>query len=230
MNECVTSKELDICYSMVVCLMGDCVDEEWLQGKECLKQRKMKLSSENVVREVLTKAVDDGKIDALLGNFNKKEAAKNVPKVGTKKLNAPKLTNATFSYRYLSECPNRMMLLFQGLLKAELIDPNTKPDDFMELFEGKPSDVKVKWTGSLASLWYLFKVMLEKGYVVKPEGVGQWIVVQSHFVDAKSKMFADFNKQKSPLKLKNVLETVAELLNPNFRHTDLTDRADNIYE
>gem|GEM_PF-5604624 len=65
MNECVTSRELDVCYAMVVCLMGDCVDKVWLQGKENLKQRKMKLASENVVREVLTKAIDDDKFDAL---------------------------------------------------------------------------------------------------------------------------------------------------------------------
>ena len=222
MNECVTSRELEICYTMVVCLMGDCADKKWLQGKENLKQRKMKLASENVVREVLTKAVDDGQIDALLGNFKKMEAGSNAgSKAGDKKAKksaTPKLTKATFSYRYLSECQNRLMLLFQGLLKAELIDGDTKPDDFLALFEGKPSDVKIKWKGSLASLWYLFKVMLEKGYVVKPEGVGQWIVVQSHFVDAKSKMFADFNKQKPPLKLKEVLGMLAELLNPNFEH------------
>ena len=223
MNECVTSKELDICYTMVTFLMGDCTNEEWLHDKENLKQRKMKLSSENVVREVLNKAIDDGKIEGLLENFKKMEPAKKEPKVGTKKSNAPKLTNATFTYRYLEKCRQRIMLLYQGLLKAELIDGDTKPDDFMTLFGGKPSDVKVKWTGSLASLWYLFKVMLEKGYVVKPEGVGQWIVVQSHFVDGKSKMFADFNKQKPPLKLKNVLETVAELLNPNFMNTDCSD-------
>ena len=170
------------------------------------------------------------------GNANGKAGSNAGSKAGDKKAKksaTPKLTKATFSYRYLEKCRQRIMLLFQGLLKAELIDGDTKPDDFLALFEGKPSDVKIKWKGSLASLWYLFKVMLEKGYVVKPEGVGQWIVVQSHFVDAKSKMFADFNKQKPPLKLKEVLEVLAELLNPNFEHTDrtgFTDRSDNIYE
>ena len=170
--------------------------------------------------------VYNGNVNGKAGSSAGSSTGSQVGDKKVKKSNAPKLTSATFTYRYLSECSNRLMLLYQGLLKAELIDGDTKPDDFMALFEGKPSDVKVKWTGSLASLWYLFKVMLEKGYVVKPEGVGQWIVVQSHFVDAKSKMFADFNKQKSPLKLKNVLETVAELLNPNFMHTERTDNTD----
>ncbi len=206
MNECVTYNELKPVYEMFVLLMGDCTDEEWLCVKRKLKAKKQELAGEDALRDALSRAVDNGRIELMMGKSQKKEAKRSV---------APKLTNATFAYRYLNECPNRIMLLYQGLVKGELIDKTTKPDDFMALFEGKPSNVKIKWLGSLASLWYLFKVMLGKGLVVKPEGVGQWIVVQSHFVDERSKMFADFNKQKPPLKLKEVLEVMAELLNPN---------------
>lgn len=125
-----------------------------------------------------------------------------------------KLSDATFTYRYLEESPQRPMLLYQRLMKGNFISPATPPDDFMQLFEGEPSDVKVKWLGNQASLWYLFKLLLDKKYVRKPEGVGPWVVVQSHFVNAKSNMFANFNKQKIPQKQKGLLEKLAELLNP----------------
>lgn len=205
MNECVTYSELVPVYAMLVSLMGDSTNKNWLELKEVLKARKVELAGENALRELLTKAVDNGKIGQMLGRTQKKDS---------KRAMVPKLTNATFTYRYLDKCPERIMLLYQALLKGEFIDKATKPDDFMALFEGKPSDVKIKWTGSLSALWYLFKVMLEKGLVEKPEGVGQWVVVQSHFVDEKSRMFADFNKQKAPLKLKNILETIVGVMNP----------------
>lgn len=206
MKECVTYGELEPVYEMLVSLMGDCTDEEWLDCKQRLKVRKMSLDGKVELLDALTKAVGEGKIELSLEKTEKKKV---------KKKSAPQLTSATFTYRYLSECPNRLMLLYQGLVKGEFIEGGTKPDDFMMLFEGKPSDVKIKWQGNQASLWYLFKVMLEKGYVEKPEGVGQWVVVQSHFLGNKNTMFADFNKQKLPQKYKAVLDALAELLNPN---------------
>lgn len=203
MEECVTYNELKPVYEMLVALMGDSSNQKWLAIKEDLKERKMKLDGKVVLLENLVKASANGKLEVVVERPVKK---------GAKKTSVPKLTNATFTYRYLEECPNRIMVLYQGLVKAGFIAKETKPDDFMALFEGQESDVKVKWMGCQAALWYLFKLMLEKGYVVKPEGVGQWIVVQSHFVDGRSKMFADFNKQKAPLKLKGVLERLVELL------------------
>lgn len=205
MNECVTFSELKPNSDMLISMMGDCQDEEWLRDKECLKRRKQELASENVLREVLTKAMADGTVDTLLRQVAWKEP---------KRAMAPKLSDATFTYRYLEESPQRPMLLYQRLMKGNFISSATPPDDFRQLFEGEPSDVKVKWLGNQASLWYLFKLLLDKKYVRKPEGVGPWVVVQSHFVNAKSNMFANFNKQKIPQKQKGLLEKLAELLNP----------------
>ena len=132
----------------------------------------------------------------------------------SKRVEAQKLVSDCFTYRWLEEYPERITKLFQALLRAEWISSDTKPDMFQRIFSGKNCDVKVKWTGSQAELWYLFKLLFDRKYVSWPQGVGQWIIVQSHFVDGKSKIFTDFNSQHEPKKVSGVINALAELLNP----------------
>lgn len=126
----------------------------------------------------------------------------------------PRLVSDCFTYRWLEENPERIVRLYQALLKTEWIAKDTKPDDFLGIFGGKNCNIKVKWTGSQAELWYLFKLLFDRKYLSWPQGVGQWIIVQSHFVDGKSKVFTDFNSQHEPKKKLGVINALAELLNP----------------
>ena len=131
-----------------------------------------------------------------------------------KRTEAPKLVSDCFTYRWLEDYPQRITTLFQALLKAKWIAADTKPDTFHSIFAGKNCDVKVKWTGKQAELWYLFKQLFDRKYISWPPGVGQWIIVQSHFVDGNSKIFTDFNSQHEPKKVSGAIDTMVELLNP----------------
>ena len=132
----------------------------------------------------------------------------------SKRTEAPKLVSDCFTYRWLEEYPERITKLFQALLRVKWISSDTKPDTFHSIFAGKNCDVKVKWTGKQAELWYIFKLLFDRKYISWPQGVGQWIIVQSHFVDGNSKVFTDFNSQHEPKKASGAIDAMVELLNP----------------
>ena len=119
---------------------------------------------------------------------------------------APRIVPDVFTYRYQNMNPQGSIVLYQDLLKIQLIDPKTKPEDFIAIFEGKPCDVKIKWIESQAALKYLFDRLLKSGCITRPAGVQPWIIVQSHFVNSQGRMFRDFNKQHEPKKMKAVLD------------------------
>ena len=127
-------------------------------------------------------------------------------KTPKKKKTAPRIVPDVFTYRYQKLNPQGNIILYQDLLKIQLIDPDTKPEDFIAIFEGKPCNVKVKWIKSQATLKYLFDRLLKSGCISRPEGVQPWIIVQSHFVNSQGRVFRDFNKQHEPKKMKAVLD------------------------
>ena len=131
-----------------------------------------------------------------------------------KKSDAPRLVGDCFTYRWKTECPERIAALFQALLRAKWIAADTKPDTFYSIFAGKNCDAKVKWTGTQSELWYLFKLLFDRKYISWPQGVGQWIIVQSHFVDGNSRTFTDFNSQHEPKKASGAIDALVEMLNP----------------
>lgn len=134
---------------------------------------------------------------------------------GVSKKTEPKIVPSTFTYRWIDDQETRILQLYQYmLLGVKWIDKNTDSDEFCNLFRGEDCDSKVKWIGKQSQLYYLIKVLLEKDYIRKPKGVGQWIIVQSHFVDKDSRMFTDFNSQKKPAKTADTIEQMAEILNP----------------
>lgn len=126
-----------------------------------------------------------------------------------------KMVKSTFTYRWIADQETRIMQLYQYLLLGvKWIDKNTDSDDFSNLFRGEDCDCKVKWIGKQSQLYYLIKVLLDKDYIRKPKSVGQWVIVQSHFVDKDSRIFTDFNSQKKPAKTADTIEQMAEILNP----------------
>ena len=161
--------------------------------------------------------VEDGGIGIQVINGGKSAADamnKTTSRNVTKTIESPKLVNSVFTYRWLDDYPVGIINLYQALLKGKFIAEDTKPDDFCKIFKGEDCGVKVKWIGKKAHLWYLFSLIFERQYVKWSSGVGQWIIVQSHFVDKNSKVFRDFNSQHKPKKFENAINVLAELLNP----------------
>ena len=132
-----------------------------------------------------------------------------------RKRTTPRVTNATFTYRWLATAPQRITMLYQYLLCAQWIAADTQPDDFFTFFTGKASNIRIKWIGSNLQLAYLIRVMTERNYISTPKRVGKWTCVYNHFVDKNSRQLPRLNSLHIPTKSKLAVEQMAELLNPN---------------
>ena len=128
---------------------------------------------------------------------------------------APRVTNATFTYRWFATAPQRITTLYQYLLRAKWIASDTNPDDFFSIFSGQPSNARIKWIGSNLQLAYLIRLMTERNYIFIPKRVGKWTCVYNHFVDKNSRQLPRLNSLHIPTKSKLVVDQMAELLNPN---------------
>ena len=137
------------------------------------------------------------------------------PRKPKAKRTTPRVTNATFTYRWLATAPYRITTLYQYLLRAKWIASDTNPDDFFSIFSGQPSNARIKWIGSNLQLAYLIRVMTERNYISIPKRVGKWTCVYNHFVDKNSRQLPRLNSLHIPTKSKLAVEQMAELLNPN---------------
>ena len=148
-------------------------------------------------------------------NNGKKEPTGN--KDGRKKKPSDaKYVGDTFTYRFLDEEDGmaRLIKLYQNVQKAGWIPKETKHEDFTAIFEGKPTDVKVKWTGKQSDLYALINCLESRGLISCPKGVTKWVITGSHFLDCNSKQFSAWNKQKTPQKSALAIEAIADLLDP----------------
>ena len=135
-------------------------------------------------------------------------------KAKTKRTNAA-VTEATFIYRHAPKQANRIVKLYQHLLKAQWIAPDTNPDDFCAIFEGNPSTARIKWIGKQAFLYYLIRQLVDLQLVSIPQNASVWQIVESHFLDKNSRPFHNFNKQKEPIKAKAAIDKLIEILQPS---------------
>lgn len=130
---------------------------------------------------------------------------------------SPRLTSATFTYRWLESEQRRIIRLYQCLLRAGWISSNTNPDDFLSLFSGRDTNCKIHWTSKKTYLVYLFKLLTDRQYISTPKGAGRWMIVSSHFVDVHGRLFTHLNSQRTPLKVQQAIDQLAELLNAATR-------------
>ena len=135
-------------------------------------------------------------------------------KAKTKRTNAA-VTEATFIYRHAPKHATRIVTLYQHLLKAQWIAPDTNPDDFSAIFEGNPSTARIKWIGKQAYLYYLIRQLVDLQLVSIPQNASVWQIVESHFLDKNSRPFHNFNKQKEPIKAKAAIDKLIEILQPS---------------
>ena len=135
------------------------------------------------------------------------------PRTTKTKRPTPRVTNATFTYRWLNTAPQRITTLYQYLLRAKWIAADTTPDDFLAIFSGETTNCKIRWISKKTHLIYLFRLLTDRQYLSIPKGVGRWMIVGSHFVDTHHRPFAFLNSQRIPVKAQPAIEQLAELLN-----------------
>lgn len=140
--------------------------------------------------------------------------AKKQKKSATKPKTQQKITNCTYHYRWNNKEPQRITLLYQALIRGEMIDKDTNPENFEAIFSGQQSTARVKWIASRAWLWYLLNEMQQKKYI-EIEGESIWIIASSHFVDKEGKLYdsRSFSKCKPPRKAATALDSIVEILN-----------------
>ena len=126
---------------------------------------------------------------------------------------APRVTNATFTYRWLVTAPQRITTLYQYLLRAKWIASDTNPDDFLAIFSGSTTNCKVRWIGKKIHLVYLFRLLTDRQYISTPKSIGRWMIISSHFVDTHNRLFTFLNSQRTPVKAQRAIDQLAELLN-----------------
>ena len=148
-------------------------------------------------------------------NNDKKKPAGNKD-ARKKKPSGAMIVKDTFTYRFLDDEDGtaRLIKLYQYVQKAGWIPKETKHEDFTAIFEGKPTDVKVKWTGKQSDLYALINRLERCGLISCPKGVTKWVITGSHFLDCNSKQFSAWNKQKTPQKSALAIEAIADLLDP----------------
>ena len=122
-------------------------------------------------------------------------------------------TPATFVYRWYPTAPQRVAVLYQHLLRAHWIAPDTAPDDFAAIFSGETSMAQIKWTAPKSYLVCLVRLLTDRQYLSIPKGMGRWMIVSSHFVDAHRRELTNLNSQRIPHKALPAIERLAELLN-----------------
>ena len=137
------------------------------------------------------------------------------PRKTQAKRTTPRVTNATFTYRWLATAPQRITKLYQFLLRAQWIAADTKPEDFLAIFSGQPSTARIKWIEKQAYLYYLIRRALEKDLIYIPNKRKVWQVTESHFMDRSSRPFHEIRKQKVPKTAIPTIEKMLEILLPS---------------
>ena len=154
--------------------------------------------------------------DALAINFRKHYSptiSPTSPRKPKAKRTTPRVTTATFTYRWLTTTPHCITKLYQYLLCAQWIASDTTPDDFLAIFSGNTTNCQIRWTGKKTHLVYLFRLLTDRQYISTPKGIGRWMIVGSHFIDAHSRQFTFLNCQRVPVKAQRAIDHLAELLN-----------------
>ena len=133
----------------------------------------------------------------------------------TVRLRTPKLQTATFTYRYWQKTTMPITLLYQCLLQAKWIAPDTNPDDFLALFSGENSTARVKWIAKPSYLYGLIRRAIEQELISIPANGKLWQIVESHFVDTNSRSFHNLHKQKESKTAIPTIEKMLKILQPS---------------
>ena len=124
-----------------------------------------------------------------------------------------KMVNDVFTYKWTKQHPERVTHFYQYLVELHAIDKDTSHEEFEKLFTGVPTDVTVKWIAPKSALKFLMTTLKKRGYI-KPEGK-IWVITESHFKDAQNNLFKNMRNEHDPEYLEDVINRIADTLNPN---------------
>lgn len=131
-----------------------------------------------------------------------------------------KANNKAFAYYAGDETNTRLQLFYKGLIGMGWIKEDTQLKDFLSIFSGRDTNVKVVWTGDINTLTALFKELVNiKGYVKLPQGESIWVTVNARFGDmAKNKEFGNerLGSTRPPVDNKELIERLVKIMNPVF--------------
>ena len=127
----------------------------------------------------------------------------------------PVLQSTTFLYRYWDKSTKPITQLYQYLLKAKWIAADTNPDDFLAIFSGEDTTVRVKWIAKPSYLYGLIRRAIEQELISVPSNGKIWQITESHFVDNNSRPFNDLHKQKESKTAIPTIEALLQILEPS---------------
>ena len=133
---------------------------------------------------------------------------------------AGKTNNKAFIYCADDETNIRLQFFYNGLIGMGWIRENTQLKDFLSIFSGRDTDVRVVWTGDINTLTGLFKELVnKKGYVKLPQGESIWVMVNARFRDkAVNNEFGNerLGSTRTPIDNKEQIDMMVKILNPDI--------------
>lgn len=143
---------------------------------------------------------------------------------------ATKENTTSFSY-----CPKsvddrskniRISEVYNRLKSQKLIAKETNQKNFLELFFGEETFVKIIWIGETNMLHYIFDQWVRRGYLPKPKG-GLWVTLAARFLhrikdensDDMDVIFTndEIRKSGNPKNPSDDIEQIIEMLKPDIR-------------
>lgn len=132
---------------------------------------------------------------------------------------AGKANNKAFVYCAGDETNTRLQYLHKGLIGLGWIREDTQLKDFLSIFSGRDTDVRVVWTGDVNTLTALFKELVtRKEYVKLPQGESIWVMVNARFGDnAVHKEFGNerLGSTRPPIDNKEQIDMLVRIMNPD---------------
>lgn len=164
---------------------------------------------------------DMSQVAELLGLKPETGASSIKPETKARSPRKPKparIVDDVYTYVWVKQQEGQMRLiqLYQLLIdkRFKMLDPSVSPDDWCALFRGVARPFTMKWIGRQAHLRYLFKLLINKKYIIfDQKSAKQWEILGSHFLNDKGKPFTDWDSQKDPVRGARTLERFAEVLN-----------------
>lgn len=120
----------------------------------------------------------------------------------------------------------RISEVFSRLKSQRLIAKDTNQKNFLELFSGEKTFVKIIWIGETNMLHYIFDQWARRGYLPKPKG-GLWVALAARFLhrikdgngDDKEVNYTnnEIRKSGNPKNPSDDIEQIIEMLKPDIR-------------
>ena len=119
-----------------------------------------------------------------------------------------------FTYKFLSTYADDLRDLHDGLIKADLIAPETPYARFKAIFAGRPVGHPVVWRGNISDLFYFIKLLHNEYQAVEDMRQRQWEIACRCFVKLDGSRFdrEKLRGQKKPVRTAEVIEQLVRLL------------------